>query len=294
MNKFALFHKAMKVYQTKGGIYLFRLIKTRFLKPKASSYHFIRGILQGKKGLEIGGPSSLFKDSSILPIYAHLNHLDNCNFSQETIWSVHAHTFAYHPTKPPGKQWIHDATDLSTIKNESYDFLISSHVLEHIANPIKALYEWKRILRPNGSMVIILPHKEGTFDHLRPITSLDHMIEDYENNIQEDDLTHLDEILSLHDFIEHDIGENYESFMQRSLDNVNNRALHHHVFNTHSALKLIDYVQMKIERVEAIWPMHILIVASNVATPSLHQNDLFLKQSKSNRFSSPFTSDKYG
>ena len=72
-----------------------------------------------------------------------------------------------------------------------------SHCIEHIANPLKAISEWKRILKDNGLILLIVPHKDKTFDHNRPITSLSHLIEDMKTDVQEDDSTHLPEILEL-------------------------------------------------------------------------------------------------
>ena len=57
------------------------------------------------------------------------------------------------------------------------DFVISSHVIEHFPDPIKALKEWRRIVRPGGYIYVIGPHKERTFDKDRPRTPLAELIE---------------------------------------------------------------------------------------------------------------------
>ena len=57
----------------------------------------------------------------------------------------------------------------------------------------------ERGLKKNGKMILILPNKNACFDHLRPYTNIEHLIQDFTQNIGEDDLTHLDEILELHD-----------------------------------------------------------------------------------------------
>ncbi|MAG44570.1 hypothetical protein CL633_01645 [bacterium] len=43
--------------------------------------------------------------------------------------------------------------------NETYDFVYSSHCLEHVKCPKKVLKEWIRILKPGGLLILILPHK---------------------------------------------------------------------------------------------------------------------------------------
>jgi hypothetical protein len=54
-------------------------------------------------------------------------------------------------------------------------------------------------LKNNGILLFVLPQKEGTFDHKRSVTTIKHLIEDFENDIDEDYLSHLPEILKLHD-----------------------------------------------------------------------------------------------
>ncbi len=68
------------------------------------------------------------------------------------------------------------------LPEESQDFIISSHVLEHFSNPIKALIEWNRLIKPNGIIFMIIPHKERTFDKNRLRTTLQHLINDYQTN----------------------------------------------------------------------------------------------------------------
>jgi predicted SAM-dependent methyltransferase len=104
--------------------------------------------------------------------------------------------FLYDRRRPPGRQYILEATELQQIKSETYDFILSSHVLEHIANPLRALHEWIRLLKTEGILVLILPHKDGTFDHKRKVTNLNHLIKDYEQETKENDLSHLADILT--------------------------------------------------------------------------------------------------
>jgi SAM-dependent methyltransferase len=56
---------------------------------------------------------------------------------------------------------------------DSYDFVFSSHVIEHFPDPIKALYEWVRVAR--RYVVVLAPHHDRTFDIDRPITSIEEL-----------------------------------------------------------------------------------------------------------------------
>jgi ubiquinone/menaquinone biosynthesis C-methylase UbiE len=86
--------------------------------------------------------------------------VDNCVFSFETIWEgkrAEGQTYVYHPLKKKGFNFIREGTDLREIANGAYDFLLSSHSLEHTSNPIKALKEWTRVVKPRGAMIVVLP-----------------------------------------------------------------------------------------------------------------------------------------
>jgi len=63
------------------------------------------------------------------------------------------------------------------VADESQDFVISSHVLEHFPDPIKALREWYRVIRKGGFIYMIVPHKDRTFDQPRPRTTLNELVE---------------------------------------------------------------------------------------------------------------------
>lgn len=217
-----------------------------------------------KNGIEIGGPSQVFSKTGIFPVYPLVRHLDNCNFNSSTIWEGFiqtGNTFVFDKHKAPGRQFIAEATGLHFLPAQAYDFVLSSHVLEHIANPILALKQWGDLLRNEGLLVLLLPDKHKTFDHRRPTTALDHLIEDYENHITEGDLTHLPEILSLHDLSRDPEAGDFDTFKARAMDNINNRCLHHHVFDVHSAADLVEYAGLRIESTGKIRPHHILIVA---------------------------------
>lgn len=65
-------------------------------------------------------------------------------------------------------------------KDNTVDFVISSHVIEHFYDPIKTIKEWLRVVRPGGFVYMIVPHKERTFDKDRPRTPLQEIIDRHE------------------------------------------------------------------------------------------------------------------
>ncbi|MDX2065850.1 MAG: class I SAM-dependent methyltransferase [Fimbriimonadaceae bacterium] len=53
-----------------------------------------------------------------------------------------------------------DATFMHGVANESYDFVYTSHILEHIANATLGLKNWWRILKPGGYLILYAPHRD--------------------------------------------------------------------------------------------------------------------------------------
>ena len=216
------------------------------ITAKDQNYKNIKSHFYNKKGIEIGGPSRNFQ--YLFPIYRDVNSISNVNFSSHTFWEgeiVDGNNFRYFGNKV-GIQYILEGNNLNKIKDNHFDFLISSHTLEHIANPIKALIEWKRIIIKGGCLFLILPNKKNNFDHTRKITEFDHLIYDYDNKTEEDDMTHLDEVLNKHDLSKDLPAGDFENFKARSIDNFNNRHLHHHVFSENLLIQIFEYIKLTV------------------------------------------------
>lgn len=62
-------------------------------------------------------------------------------------------------------------------KDNTLDYVLSSHVIEHFFDPIKALREWHRVIRPGGYIFVIAPHKDRTFDKARDVTPLRELLD---------------------------------------------------------------------------------------------------------------------
>ena len=57
----------------------------------------------------------------------------------------------------PGVDYKMDIMHMDLISDESIDFFICSHVLEHVKNDIQAMKELKRILHPSGKGILVVP-----------------------------------------------------------------------------------------------------------------------------------------
>jgi hypothetical protein len=163
--------------------------------------------------------------------------------------------------RPPGSSFFCDGSNLVPIGDRSYDFILSAHNLEHFANPVKALSEWKRVLRPGGTLVLVLPNYRKTFDHRRTPTPVAAMLADFEQNVGEEDLSHLPEILALHDLKRDRAAGTFAEFKTRSFDNFNNRCLHHHVFDENNSRELLSALDFQVLTVNLAPPFHLSLLA---------------------------------
>lgn len=79
---------------------------------------------------------------------------------------------------------IADGQTLEGIADTSQDFVIANHVIEHMEDPILALKNWLRVLRPGGVIYLVLPDKRFTFDAPREVTSIEHVMRDHREGPQ--------------------------------------------------------------------------------------------------------------
>ena len=224
---------------------------------------------ENARGIEIGGPTRwAFGTKGSIPIYPIIGNLDNVNPPLDYVYDNAravridtGHTYRFDERKSPGMQYAAEAADLSMIASDAYDVLLSAHMIEHTSNPIKVVLEWIRIVRSGGLLLIIVPNKELNFDHYRPTTTLQHMIDDFEANRGEDDLTHLHESVELNDYSM--MPYDKEIFKSGAMNNLGTRHLHHHTFTLLSLRELFEYTKLDVIELVAEPPYHLIALARN-------------------------------
>jgi SAM-dependent methyltransferase len=73
---------------------------------------------------------------------------------------------------------IDDGERLPTVADESVDFVVANHFIEHTEDPVATLGAHARVLRPGGVLFMAVPDKRFTFDVRRPVTPLEHLVHD--------------------------------------------------------------------------------------------------------------------
>ncbi|MBN1530590.1 MAG: class I SAM-dependent methyltransferase [Thermoleophilaceae bacterium] len=74
------------------------------------------------------------------------------------------------------------------LEDDSVDFVLASHVIEHVPDPIAALLEWDRVAR--RYVLLVVPHRDRTFDRDRPLTPLSELIERHETGFGSEEDRH--------------------------------------------------------------------------------------------------------
>ncbi len=72
-----------------------------------------------------------------------------------------------------------DVDRLSALADVSQDFVIASHLLEHLADPLTQIGEIHRVLKPGAVVLVLLPDRRHTFDRKRDATPLAHLVADH-------------------------------------------------------------------------------------------------------------------
>ena len=67
--------------------------------------------------------------------------------------------------------------DAIPLPASSQDYVFSSHVIEHLVNPIAAIKEWYRLVKDKGYIVLVIPNRNAApSDRELSITTLDELL----------------------------------------------------------------------------------------------------------------------
>jgi predicted SAM-dependent methyltransferase len=128
---------------------------------------------------------------------------------------------------------------LKPFTDESLDFVIACHLVEHVPDPIYFLTELWRVLAVRGRLYLAVPDKECFgYDARRPLTTLEHLIEDHRKRTATVEDHHLEEFLRLSEnlSIPEDPAQRAHLFEQHRA-----RSIHIHVWNTQSFAEFLLY-----------------------------------------------------
>lgn len=130
---------------------------------------------------------------------------------------------------------VSDGERLQNIPDSTQDFVIANHFIEHCQNPIGALTNMFRVLKPGGVLYLAIPDKRCSFDVDRPVTSLEHIMRDYQEGPAWSRRQHFEEWTRLVNKIQDDEEAERQIEQNMSID----YSIHYHVWTRSEMLELV-------------------------------------------------------
>ena len=141
--------------------------------------------------------------------------------------------------RPVPVNLVADAAALP-FRESSLDFIIASHVLEHLPFPLSALRHWYQLLTMGGHLLLRIPDKRHTFDRRRERTRLEHLQAEEAQPEKFDRRAHFEEWLEKVEGQAKGTAEftrNLEALMAR------NYSIHYHAWITEDICQLLRFTR---------------------------------------------------
>ena len=130
---------------------------------------------------------------------------------------------------------IDEGATLSTVTDETFDYLIAAHVLEHIDDPILALKNWVRVVKRGGHIILAVPDMRLSDEKHRALTPIDHFERDHNEGPQVSAEYHYDE---------HGLNpEGYTGDQLAKYIKDHERMIHYHTFTLTSFVQFLGAMQ---------------------------------------------------
>jgi SAM-dependent methyltransferase len=148
------------------------LVRVLIKNPFDMAHYFCKG-----KGLEIGAMSAPYAFGAKCVVeYADIYDTNKLKKIIEKIPLPNLYRESYVPIKYQLKAPHYG---LEMIASNFFDFVYSSHSLEHTPNPIWALVEQLRVIKTGGIIYAAIPNKNNTYDINRNSTPVEKLIQKY-------------------------------------------------------------------------------------------------------------------
>jgi predicted SAM-dependent methyltransferase len=189
---------------------------------------YIRG-----RGIEIGALHSPLK----VPDKAHVTYVDRLPI---------ADLLQQYPEMRSEKlvpvDIVADGERLEPLADAGQDFVIANHFVEHCQNPLLAVKNIFRVLKPGGVLYLALPDKRFTFDAARPVTTTEHLLRDFQDGSQCSRHDHFTEWVRCVEGIAdgQDAVERVSMLMQQDY------SIHYHVWSHKEMIELVLLLQAMI------------------------------------------------
>lgn len=138
---------------------------------------------------------------------------------------------------------IDDGETLSSIDDQSLDFVIANHFLEHCQNPIDAAANMIGKLRKNGVLYMAVPDKRFSFDRGRPITGIGHLVKDFEEGPEWSRRAAFEEYVKFADRMQDETEAKKRVAYYMDID----YSIHYHVWTEFEIMELIVFLRKNLD-----------------------------------------------
>lgn len=134
---------------------------------------------------------------------------------------------------------VMDGQKLSGIEDESQDFVIANHFIEHCEDPIGTIENFLRVVKRDGILYLAIPDMRFTFDVVRPVTTFEHLLRDHREGGEWSRFGHHQEF---HQLV---LGITDEKQILRNLNEVGHT--HYHVWSQVELLEMIVRLRRELQ-----------------------------------------------
>ena len=150
---------------------------------------------------------------------------------------------------------LDDGETLASIQDSSQDFVIACHMIEHCQNPIGTIQNFLRVVRKGGTVFMAVPDKRYTFDVNRPLTLLNHLLDDYQQGPELSKHSHFKEWVDLVIDNKEKV-ENSDQMVKQLMDI--DYSIHYHVWNPPTFKEMLTHLNTQLS-----FPFNIELFAEN-------------------------------
>jgi len=226
--------KFFSVMVTKLRLIMKALLK---LNKRYINEAYILSILEGN-GLEVGALSSPFKFGGKVKSMEYADVWSSSE-AQKALGNIPIDKLYAGTLIEPNHILRAPEYAFSTIAENKYDFVFSSHVLEHSPNFLFSLSEQIRVCKQGGYIYAVIPHKSFTYDRNRAPTQSDILVTKF---LKKDFLVTLEQIEDVvFNTVDHPLYEPKTKEKARAIYENLNGLDHLTVFDNKNTLELLYF-----------------------------------------------------
>ena len=154
---------------------------------------------------------------------------------------------------------VDDGETLRTLTDESVEFVIANHFLEHCENPIGAIRNMLRVVKVGGILFLSIPDKRFCFDRERALTPLEHLVRDFIDGPA------WSRRAALEDYIRHVEWITNPTAIEKRIAEclATSYSIHYHVWTEMEMLELVAYLRKQLAfpiMTELVWRTDVEVI----------------------------------